>query len=260
MVSYTKISYVIELSKTKAELDFKIAYFSLFSKITEKEAASGELESVNKKLEELNALFEKEKLSIILPNQKKIDELAKQIASYNFEQILDAMRKKQGEPYSFIFEKGRLTLNNYNERDTIAKLNILLSRLPKKDQELVSEIVQNGFVSKKVKLESDIDLVYRFLVRLGISVIIKEGSLVPGSGELNEIPVTFYSRRIWLPKKLAEKVVEVNNKLQELSAQLHVKSAINALDSEIQEKYLEALREQDSLLEYYKSEEKLFVE
>ena len=125
---------------------------------------------------------------------------------------------------------------------------------------MVSEIVQNGFVSKKVKLESDIDLVYRFLVRLGISVIIKEGSLVPGSGELNEVPVTFYSRRIWLPKKLAEKVVEVNNKLQELSAQLHVKSAINALDSEIQEKYLEALREQDSLLEYYKSEEKLFVE
>ena len=259
MIEYPKISRWFELQKQKAEDEFKIKYYNLQSQIEELEDTKAELQAVQKKLSELEAHFEKEDFKIVITNQKRIKELQDTINGYEFNDILSAMKEKSGELYVLLQEKADLASTNYQERDTLAKLLVLALKLSPQDRNAVYKILEKGCISKKLNLGSDAPLVHRFLTRLKIAVILEGESLSPGPIERCEVPVLIHARRIWLPKETAEKVSEMEKKLKELSARMHIKIAQSELNSDLQSEYLAILQEQDKLLSYHKEEEALFL-
>jgi hypothetical protein len=219
-----------------------------------------ELKHVNDKLVELAKTLEMNKIQLAVPNQKQIEELTERISRHNFDQIVSAMKSREGEIYALLEEKGRLVVVNYNERDTIAKLLVLSSTFSSVERAGIIAALYDGRISTSLNLTVHMTLVHRFFNRLGIPCVLKDDTLFPGTDDACESPVTIYSRRVWLPKDNASKVLDINKKLQVLSAKIQVQMTQSQVDPEIQHEYLKVLKDQDVLLEYNTLEESLFTE
>ncbi|MFH2106180.1 MAG: hypothetical protein ABII22_02890 [Candidatus Micrarchaeota archaeon] len=259
-ISYTKISEFLELGKTKAESEFKESYFLLSSKKEDVARVRIELKKVTDKLVELAKILEKNSIQLAVPNQKQIEELTRKIGEHKFDQIVSAMKTRNGDLYALLEEKGRLVVANYNERDTIAKLLTLAYTFSSVERAGIIAALYDGRISTGLKLTVHMELVHRFFNRLGISCVLKDDTLFPGAEGVTETPVTIYSRRVWLPTDNALKVLDINKKLQVLSAKIQVQMTQNNVDLEIQHEYLKVLKDQDVLLEYNKLEESFFAE
>lgn len=90
-----------------------------------------------------------EKLSIsdmitVMPNRKEIGEFNAKINQYSRVELDNAVKSKFGEPYELMKRRAMLVKNNYERRDDIARLTILLNSIPRKDAESLCALIEEG--------------------------------------------------------------------------------------------------------------------
>lgn len=90
-----------------------------------------------------------EKLSIadmitIVPNRKEIGEFTERINKYSREQLDAAVKGKSGEAYELLKKRAVLVRNNYERKEDIARLTILLNTAPRKEAEAIQKIIEDG--------------------------------------------------------------------------------------------------------------------
>ncbi|MCX6769712.1 MAG: hypothetical protein NT051_03460 [Candidatus Micrarchaeota archaeon] len=90
-----------------------------------------------------------EKLSVVdmitlVPNRKEIGEYTERINNFSREQLDSAVRSKSGEAYELMKKRAVLVKNNYERKEDIARLTILLNTAPRKEAEAIRALVEEG--------------------------------------------------------------------------------------------------------------------
>lgn len=261
------------LSRKRNELSFK-RDFLLRSGAKEGDmhlkAINEELSAVEQKLAPIG-----EKLSIadmitLVPNRKEIEEYSAKINQYARGELDLAIREKKGDAYELMKKRAALVKSNYERREDVARLTVLLNSFPRKDGEAVRGMVEDGsgadadvsFMPQE-KQQELVDLT----ARLGRECCIYAGSfsLDKKKAELaelksaNEVERTITGgRKIWVEDaKLIEfdanekRIAMLLSKIQATGAE---KTARNLSDEESvnfdksQTDYLEALSKRAQLV------------
>src|SRR3989344_8723331 len=124
----------------------------------------------------------------LVPNRKEIDEFTLRINQYARGELDLAIREKKGEAYELMKKRAALVKNNYERREDVARLTILLNSFPRKDGEAIRGMVEEGSGA-----DADVSFVPRQ----------KQQELVNLTSRLGR-PSCVYARRFSLDKKKAE--------------------------------------------------------
>lgn len=172
--------------------------------------------------------------------------------------------------YSLLCERGKIIKKNFSERLEVAKLSILIARLPLDARISLKRAVKKGGLGEKVLIEGmsprvSLKLV-RILNRVGISAGFSEGHITPEKNGAEEIPFSFKGRNIWVSKEEYERLSRNSEKLERISGRMQLKTAesqIKNFEGEeeqnfmvLQKEYLELIKERDSIVDDFFSEEK----
>lgn len=258
MASFTAsdISKLIECRKKRAELLFKKGY--LIWKNSENEklrkeidsefiAAESELENIQGKLG---------KFSPVLPDQEKLEELNKEITSFEQEELYEAMKEKEGKAYKVLKERGDLFKYIFEKKEEIAKLNMIIHNLNSKEKSSIINILRNKSDFSEEPIEKIKDKKTRtdlFKLFSRINYPVSEPHL-----KVKEEKVLLRSTVLWVPSSVVPKVNTINQSIEELSrklqfmnAQKQIKDFSDAEEKEfvsMQDQYLSLLKEQDRLI------------
>lgn len=90
-----------------------------------------------------------EKLSVadmitVVPNRKEITEFSGRINQFSREQLDSAIRSKSGEAYELMKKRAVLVKNNFERKEDIARITILLNTAPRKEAESLQKIIEDG--------------------------------------------------------------------------------------------------------------------
>jgi hypothetical protein len=249
----------LELSKKKAELDFKKNV--LKAEIDSEARANGsEMERVLPRLKGF---------SVIIPNQRKLDDLGRVLSGYNPGEIKEALRSKSGPAYDAFNQRGMIVKSNYDNRYEIAKLNMELADLGDEDRARLSDVIKLGAIFGPIPLpsakEKSRERISRFMRRCGIPCDLAGDDIVPGSGAMKEVRMMVLNRVVWVDEGVKKKLEDNLSKTQQVSMKVQLKNAerqVLCFDEEqekgfadLQQEYLDLLKEQDELLKDFDSEE-----
>src|SRR3989344_5958696 len=135
------------LSRKRNELSFK-RDFLLRSGAKEGDlhlkAINEELSSVEQKLAPVAEKLSVADMITLVPNRKEIDEFTLRINQYARGELDLAIREKKGEAYELMKKRASLVKNNYERREDVARLTILLNSFPRKDGEAIRGMVEEG--------------------------------------------------------------------------------------------------------------------
>ena len=135
------------LSRKRNELSFK-RDFLLRSGAKEGDlhlkAINEELSSVEQKLAPVAEKLSVADMITLVPNRKEIDEFTLRINQYARGELDLAIREKKGEAYELMKKRAALVKNNYERREDVARLTILLNSFPRKDGEAIRGMVEEG--------------------------------------------------------------------------------------------------------------------
>lgn len=182
-----------------------------------------------------------EKLSIadmitVLPNRKEIGEFNARINQYSRIELDNAVKSKSGEPYDLMKRRAMLVKNNFERRDDIARLTILLNSVPRKDAETICSLIEEGtgddadvsFMARERQQE-----LVNLSARLGRDCCVFAGSFSIDKkkvdrSEIKPVPVTprvVAGRQIWVDASKAPEFDENERKLAALLAKIQAKNA-----------------------------------
>ena len=135
------------LSRKRNELSFK-RDFLLRSGAKEGElhlkAISEELSLVEQKLAPVAEKLTVADMITLVPNRKEIEEFTSKINQYARGELDLAIREKKGDAYELMKRRAALVKNNYERREDVARLTILLNSFPRKDGEALRGMVEEG--------------------------------------------------------------------------------------------------------------------
>jgi len=135
------------LSRKRNELSFK-RDFLLRSGAKEGDlhlkAISEEMASVEQKLAPLGEKLSVADLITLVPNRKEITEFTEKINHYARGELDLAIKNKSGEAYELMKKRAMLVRNNYERREDIARLTIMLNSVPRKDAESLRMLIEEG--------------------------------------------------------------------------------------------------------------------
>ena len=182
-----------------------------------------------------------EKLSIadmitVLPNRKEIGEFNAKINQYSRVELDNAVRSKSGEPYELMKKRAILVKNNFERRDDIARLTILLNSIPRKDAESLRSLIEEGtgddadvsFIARERQQE-----LVNLSARLGRDCCVFAGSFSIDKKKVDKseikpvqvVPRVVAGRQIWVDASRAVEFDENERALSTLLAKIQAKNA-----------------------------------
>lgn len=257
---------LLELSKRKAEIAFKLE----ISEEEEKASHKSQLESVLHQMDRLSQAIEKAGIVIAMPNECEIAHLNDALSKHSAHEILDAMKKREGETYKTLVARGKLIKQNFENRENIAKLALLTAKLKKEVRDAIVEVVRRGKIEISIPLldtePAPSNKIATVLGRLGIPASVEENALMASEKE-KEIAVQLPNRKVWVSPEIHGKLDLNLAKIREISSKIQLKNAVRQIkqfseDEEkefaaMQDDYLKLLKEQDELLKEFFEEDKL---
>ena len=199
-------------------------------------AISDELLAVEGKLAPIEEKLSVADLLSMVPNRKEITDYTGRINQYSRAELDAAVKGKSGEAYEMMKKRAVFVKNNYERREDVARLTILLNTLPRKEGESLRGIIEEGdgqdvdvsFLAKERQQE-----LVNLTSRLGRPCCVFAGSFSLDKKKVeraelravDEVQRTIGGRAVWVEAaKLAE--FEANEKvLSELLAKIQSKSA-----------------------------------
>lgn len=266
--TFREIARLIELNKEKAELQFKLDYASSNSASKDQiKALQDLLAKVSDSVKSIHSMMQNHNVEFILPNEGQINEYSAELAKSEHAAIVSAIRSKEGSVYDLMSKRAAITKRNYENRENIGKLLILLSKIKSKNKPLAGEIAKSmrlGSFDMSAIANDSLDnkqasYLSRFLVRVGIT---KSEDII------GEICMNINNRIVWVNKEASDKLLSNSDKMKALSNKIQLKNAERQVKvfndqeekdySELQHEYLKLLKEQDELLKDFNEEENIF--
>lgn len=261
------LSRLIELNKKCAELEFKRTVLNA--------DVGTELKTIQANAAELETKAKSAAIELVFPNQRSLERLAGELAKFQPAEVRESIKAKNGGAYSLLQERGAIVKANHENRLEIAKLAIMLAKMPSVDRSVVSDILRSGAIAQAVVLdlvnEGDVKRIARFMRRCGILCVAAGKELTPSTEpDEKEVKVEFSNRVIWIGQ-LAKEKLDINlSSIKELSTKIQLSNAVRQIqtfndDEEaqfatLQKQYLDLLKQQDELLKDFNDEEKLSVQ
>ncbi|NYZ77708.1 hypothetical protein H0O02_05350 [Candidatus Micrarchaeota archaeon] len=271
------IAELVELDRKRIELELKRSYLQLNKNDEDSvNALSKSLAEVNSSIKDRASKIEKVGINFCLVCQEKISDINSKLSTFSISDQVDALTAKEGEVYELLKERGTLLKKNFEERENLAKLLILISQVTAADTKYrLTEVVKRGGVRETIILEGCGSAITGKLAalfgRTGIAASVsKDGKLLTGHAtETTEIPFVIANKKVWVAAGSAHRLTDNLSNIDKLSPQLQWKNAQRQImvfseteEAEfvdLQRKYLELLREQDEILKEFKEEEKLAI-
>ncbi|MFH1785704.1 MAG: hypothetical protein ABH842_04715 [Candidatus Micrarchaeota archaeon] len=258
------IGRLIELSKKKAELEFKKNIYC---------DDSHELKSVEANWAKLMAKAKSCNIELIYPHQRKLDALAKVLSGFTKEEIKDSIKTKEGKAYDILQERGVIVKTNYENRFEIAKLCLIAAKMNTEERKAVLDVIAAGCLAKPLKVESitetDKKKLVQIMKRCGLGLADFEKDYMPTQTVENEVKVEISNRTVWINPKALIEIQENLKRISEINAKIQLKNAERQIRifgdeeeghfSTLQKDYLGLLKQQDELLKEYWEEEKISV-
>ncbi len=147
MISSRELVDHAVLSRKRNELSFK-RDFLLRTGAKEGDlhlkAITEELAAVDQKLSPIAEKLEVADLLTLVPNRKEISEYTEKINRYSRAELDIAVKGKSGEAYELMKKRAVFVKNNYERREDIARLTILLNTLPRKEGEALLSVIEEN--------------------------------------------------------------------------------------------------------------------
>lgn len=261
------------LSRKRNELSFKRDFLVRSgAKDTDLhlKAVNDELRSMEEKLRPLGEKLSAADLITLVPNRKEIEEFTAKINKYARGELDLAIREKKGDAYELMKRRAALVKNNFERREDVARLTVLLNSFPRKDGESIRGMIEEGagsdadvsFIPRE-KQQELVDLSSRLgracCVYAGSFSLDKKKADMAELKSANEVErVITGGRRVWVDDaKLIEfddnekKIARLLSSIQAKGAE---KTARSLSDEEsagfdrMQHDYLEALGRRNSLV------------
>lgn len=210
--------------------------------------------------------------------QEKISDINSKLSTFSHEDQVKALTSREGEVYELLKERGAVLKKNFENRENVAKLLILVSKVTDpKTRAFLADAVEKECVSEAIPAQGCDDSLLKKLVimfnRVGIPASYsdsEDGKTITSSpSEMKEIPFVISNRKVWVASEAAdkltqnlEKIDQIHPKLQWKNAQRQIKDLSEDEENEfkdLQRKYLDLLKEQDEILKEFMEEEKLAV-
>ncbi|MFZ5500699.1 MAG: hypothetical protein ACOY58_02145, partial [Candidatus Micrarchaeota archaeon] len=257
----------MELNKRKAELEFQ--------KTVMKSDLDKDIARIASSAAELSDKAKASGVEIVLPGQRRLDELAKALDDFSPEEMREGLKVRDGMAFQTLKDRGMIVKRNFENRFEIAKLAILTARMGADERKALSEILASGALASPLDIttltESDRKRLARIMRRCGIECVAGGKGLEPALGKDSEKESRLHisNRPVWVGQ-LSKPKLEANLKTMEsLNARIQLKNAERQLRAfteqeetdfaELQKQYLDLLKEQDELLKDYNEEENLSV-
>ncbi|MCX8198243.1 MAG: hypothetical protein N3F07_03585 [Candidatus Micrarchaeota archaeon] len=232
-------------------------------------AIDEEIASVESKLSPIGKKLAAADMLTLVPARKEIAELTQKINGFSRSELEQAVKSKSGEAYELMKKRAALTKSNYERREDIARLTILLNTLPRKDGEALRSLIEENsgpdvdvsFLPKEKQQE-----LVNLASRLGRQCCVFAGSFsldkkkVDGA-ELkpaDEVRRTVGGRTVWVDAKRLAEFEENERLIAQLLAKIQAKAAekqSRKLTEEeavyfekIQSDYLSALQKRSELV------------
>jgi len=212
--------------------------------------------------------------------QERISDLDSKLSTFSLSEQITAIKTKNGPVYELLKERGALLKKNYEERENLAKLLILMSKVKDPDVKYkLNEALKKGEIKEIIHLkgqnkEFDRELYEKIAAifnRLGISASISaDGEILSSRPPVKgEVPFVIANKKVWVSAEAADKLIVNISNIEKLSPHLQWKNAQKQIMelseneekefAELQKKYLALLKEQDEILKSFKEEESLIV-
>ncbi len=269
-IHFYDIAKLIELNKEKSEFQFKLTYATANTTTISKEAIT-ELESslakVSSSHSALLAKLQSAGVAIAFPNEDVINELSVKITAFGPTDIISAVKTKTGPAYELMGKRSVLVKKNYENRENIGKLLILVAKISKTNSDISGKLltsIKSGQMLATSDMSSlnstDKNYLGKLFHRIGFSL--------PEHSEL-EIPIPLNNRIVWIDKKSSTDLLSNFDKIKSLSTKIQLRNAerqVLIFDdvkekefADLQHEYLKLLKEQDGLLKSFNEEESIFT-
>ena len=200
----------------------------------------------------------------ILLNKKNIEELDETIKSYSAEEVIEAASRKSGDLYGTLRKRNELSRMNFDYKEELASLTLVLSSVPLDISEKVKTYVETGGTEcTKIDVEGisaeKIAEVVRLLNRLGAGA--KQDGKQIVREELNgsaEVPRIVNGHKIWVRSDRVKDFDRIHNELDGVSKNIMAitaKKQVEALSvdedktfKDLQRKYVELVSKREQLL------------
>src|SRR5271157_2030097 len=91
-------------------------------------------------------------VKLAVPNEQEISRLNQLLSACQPKELAECMAKRQGASYEILASRGALLKRNYEERESIAKLALLLARLQKDVRDSLAGQVRSGKLDAPVPI------------------------------------------------------------------------------------------------------------
>lgn len=135
------------LSRKRAEAIFRKDFLVRKGAKEEDElikAMQAQIEEIDGKFEPLDKKLKGVDILTVVPNRAEIIALTNELAQYSKEELDEALKAKQGVIYDLLKKRAFYTKVNYDNREQIARITILLNMLPRKEAESLRTIMESN--------------------------------------------------------------------------------------------------------------------
>lgn len=254
------LDYII-LNRRKNELEFKKNFLIVKganSSDPHIAALNSAIQNVEETIKPLKKKMEMVGLTPIILNKDELDKLNEYINSHSVEEAVLAASSKSGELYEKMKRRGELAKKNYELKEEIAALTVILTMVSPLESKKIREVIEGKINETNVTLSEDIrNKITPILERMGY-MIQQEGDSIKIKKHTQElIPRWIKNEKVWVePTNLEEfdKNEEELNNIMKRIQYYTAKNQINELTEdeykefkELQEEYIKRIKKRESL-------------
>ncbi|MFA5106056.1 MAG: hypothetical protein WC506_03790 [Candidatus Micrarchaeia archaeon] len=214
---------------------------------------------IRHRLDPINSKLSKVDLITLVPRREEIDSLNAEIEKYQIADIDTAISSRQGALFELLRKRSEITKANYELRDDICRLTILINSIPLEDAESVKAYVE-GESPSEISLEGISEEKQQNLLtllnRLGKPSNIQKGKILPSLGMSCE-SVFIDGKKAHLPVEKLAKYKEIESEISKLSVKIQVQNAQRQIRTFSQEEASEYSGMQQRFAELLNSKKEL---
>ncbi len=253
------------LSRKLSETEYKKSYL-LRNGAADSDLHVASLEKVisdlRYKLTPINSKLSKVDLMTIVPRRCEVEALNDQIGKFPISDIDSAISKRQGNLFELLRHRSEITKANFELRDDICRLTILVNSLPLEDAEAIKAYVEGDKPTdlslEGISMEKQQNLL-TLLNRLGKPSSIQAGKIVPSVSIAGSEYVFVDGKKAHMSQEKLVKFREIESSIARLSVQIQVQNAQRSVKpfsedeareySDMQQKFAGLLNSKKELLE-----------
>jgi len=253
------ISKLIELRKIRAELEFQKF---ILAESEEEPEISKRIENMSSDITRLTGRIQKAQLVVAMPNEGRIEEYNSELDSIDKKEIFNALKSKTGPVYETLLKRGKILKENLGNRDDIAKLVLLGNTLEEDKKKSFFDSLRSGVIADSsvegIEEPKKVNLM-RLLRRIGF---------ISSTEKHDEVLVDIKNQKVWVGKEKEQDILSILESLSNLNSKIQLKNAEKQVKvfseeeekefQELQQEYLNLLKEKDGLLKDFYDEEKQF--